>query len=403
MIPVDKSGQHAAVRVSLTVIGCLILAVLVPLVPLALAPALTVLALLITALSIATRHYPRPDPAILVTLTLFLAWSGASLLWTIGGSKAVVAWTGFLYLWLPGWVLLSVLPTLRASTLARCVPWLLGALAVGIVLFAIELLLGQPVQHLFASASKPPVDFERDINRAALLLALMAGPAALLLWRLRRRKLAALAVVVPLLLVAVSTSQSALAALLGLLGLLAVALLSWRVASALVAAGILAGMTLCGPLAAWIKQTGLADNEGLPIGVRHRVLTWDFVAARLHDRPWIGYGLEGSRAVPGGDGFFMVPDIGPMPMLPIHPHNLFLQVRLELGWVGAALAALLLLAILRRLTRLDPAIRPMALSLFGAAIFAQCFAYGAWQGWLICGMLFAGLLVGLASCIKDPT
>ncbi len=388
----------------LGIFGCIILAVLVPLVPLGLAPGMAVLSVLCAAAFLWHRRFlPLPDRGLLLALGLFLAWTGLSLFWSVGGGKASTGFFSFLYLWLPALVFLSLMALVPADTAPRVARWLLLAAALGAALFAVELLADQPIQHWAAGPDKEVLDYERDLNRAALLQALLAGPVALLLWRLGRRVVAGLALFLPLLMAVDSTSQSSVAALVGLIILLAVAVLSWRVAAGLVAAGIVAGTVLCGPVAHWMMAAGLSRAAWMPDSFRHRIMTWDFVADHLGDHPWIGWGLESSRAIPGGQGVF--PDTGPLgwPVLPVHPHNLFLQVRLELGWVGAVLAALLLLAILRRLTRLDPGIRPMAIALLGACIFTQCFAYGAWQGWLICGMLFGGALVALAGRVKAPS
>lgn len=386
------------------ILSILILAVLVPLVPLGLAPGVAVLSILCCAAMLwHRRRLPLPDRSLLLALGLFVTWAGLSLVWSAGGGKALTGVLSFLCLWLPAFFLLALLREMPPATARRIAPWLLAAAAVGAVLFAVELLAGQPIQHWAAAPDKEGLDFERDINRAALLLALMAGPVALLLWRLGWRVPAGAALALPLLMAVDSTSQSSVAALLGLLVLLAVAILSWRGAAVLVAAGILAGFAFCGPVAQWMQAAGLSRASWMPDSFRHRIMTWDFVAGHLGDHPWIGWGLEASRAIPGGKGVFPGTGVPGWPVLPIHPHNLFLQVRLELGWVGAALAALLLLLGLRRLTRLDAGIRPMAIALFGACIFTQCFAYGAWQGWLICGMLFAGCLVVLAERVKAPS
>lgn len=382
-------------------LGILILAVLVPLIPLGIAPGVATLAILTVGAALWRRHtVPLPGRGLLLALGLFLGWAGLSLGWTAGGHKATITYFSFLYLWLPALMLLALLGTTPEPVARRIARWLLPAMAVGVVIFAVELLADQPIQHLAAPPEKSPVDYERDINRAAVLLALLAGPVSLLLWRLGRRVPAGIALCLPLLMAVDSTSQSAVAALLGLLVLLGVGVVSWRAAAGIVATGIVAGFALCGPVAQWMEAVGLSKLSFLPYSFRHRIMTWDFVAGRLGDHPWIGYGLEASRAVPGGDASF--PGTG-LRMLPVHPHNLFLQVRLELGWVGAVLAAAVLLAGLYRLTRLDDAIRPMAIALFGAAIFTQCFAYGVWQGWLICGMLFAGALTALAGRIRTPS
>lgn len=398
------SVSHGTGRIFISfliVFGVIILAVLMPLIPLGAAPGMAVLSVLCIAAFLWHRRFlPLPDRALLVALGLFLAWAGLSLGWSAGGGKAATGFFSFLYLWLPALLLLSLLAELSSQTARRVARWLLPAAGVGAALFAVELLADQPIQHWAAGPDKELLDYERDLNRAALLLALLAGPVSLLLWRLGRRVLAGLALFLPLLMAADSSSQSSVAALAGLIILLAVAALSWRVATGLVAAGIVAGFTLCGPVAQWMMAAGLSDAAWMPASFRHRIMTWNFVAGHLGDHPWIGWGLEASRAIPGGQEVF--PNTGPpgWPVLPIHPHNLFLQVRLELGWVGAALAALLLLSILRCLTRLDPGIRPMAIAMLGACIFTQCFAYGAWQGWLICGMLFGAALVTLAGRVR---
>lgn len=388
-------------------LGVVILAVLVPLIPLGMAPGMASLSVLCVAACLwRRRRLILPDRALLLALALFLAWTGASLTWTAGGGKAPVGFFSFLYLWLPALFLLVQLDALPEATARRIAPWLLGAALVGTILFAVELLGDQPLQRFAAPPEKSPVDYERDINRAALLLALLTGPVALLLWRLGRRVPASIALALPLLMALDSTSQSAVAALLGLLILLGVGVWSWRVAAGLVTGGVLAGFALCGPIAQAMLSAGLSTADWMPLSFRHRIMTWDFVAGHLGDHPWIGYGLEASRAVPGGDGYFpgtSSPGWPGWPILPVHPHNLFLQVRLELGWVGAAVTAGLLLTILWRLTRLEAGIRPMAIALFGTAIFTQCFAYGAWQGWLICGMLFAGAILTLAGRIRAPS
>ena len=69
----------------------------------------------------------------------------------------------------------------------------------------------------------------------------------------------------------------------------------------------------------------------------HRLLIWSFVGERIAERPLLGWGLDASRAIPGGKE-----EIRPgLTRLPLHPHNAALQVWLELGMPGALLAALL--------------------------------------------------------------
>ncbi|WP_445376471.1 O-antigen ligase family protein [Niveispirillum fermenti] len=398
----DKGG-HAGAPVIVFIIGLGIplLAAVVPLAPLGMAPgmvALSVFALM--ACLWRERRLPLPDPLILTGLGLFIAWTGLGLSWTGAMGRALESWAAFLYVFVPGLFFLTALGRLAPDRARQAARWLLPAAVFGAILFTLELIGDQPIQHL-ASPGKTDLNLERDINRAAVLLALLAGPVSLLMWRLGQRVPAVLALAGALVLTMFSTSELAVAFLLALLLLLALGYWSVRLAAGLVATGIVLGLAFCGQAAQWMTRAGLPQAEWLPASSRHRMMTWNFVAENLDAHPWRGWGLEASRVIPGGEGIF--PGTLNWPVLPIHPHSLFLQIRLELGWIGALAAGFLLLVVLRRLTRLDPSIRAMAVALFGASILMQSFAYGAWQAWILCGMLFAGAVLALAGRVRGPS
>ncbi len=67
--------------------------------------------------------------------------------------------------------------------------------------------------------------------------------------------------------------------------------------------------------APWIKYSGI-----------HRLLIWRFTADRIAERPALGWGMDASRALPGGktDLAQLFPDAGLLPgseALPLHPHD----------------------------------------------------------------------------------
>jgi O-antigen ligase len=85
-----------------------------------------------------------------------------------------------------------------------------------------------------------------------------------------------------------------------------------------------------------------------------------------------------------------------------HPHSLGLQTWIELGWPGVVLVGVLIVVVAMALTRRDR--RDAA---FGAALLATIFAiasvsHGAWQGWWIALVAFAGLIADRAGSNALP-
>jgi O-antigen ligase len=132
----------------------------------------------------------------------------------------------------------------------------------------------------------------------------------------------------------------------------------------------------------------------------HRLAIWHFVSEHIPDHPIVGWGLDASRALPGGQATVRLescpdPAGGPLAVdavgnvLPLHPHNAALQVWLELGLVGVALTSVLALWAMGRASRLVRTGRDAAI--VGAttlSLFAVEFvSFGVWQAWWICAAL----------------
>ena len=87
----------------------------------------------------------------------------------------------------------------------------------------------------------------------------------------------------------------------------------------------------------------------VPNSTRHRIMIWQFTADRIAERPVLGWGLNGSRSIPGNTGkteIWLQDPNGIRPAfpllqdnLPLHPHNFALQIWLETGGIGALLVS----------------------------------------------------------------
>ncbi len=109
-------------------------------------------------------------------------------------------------------------------------------------------------------------------------------------------------------------------------------------------------------------------NSGL-----HRLEIWDYMSLRILDRPLFGWGLGGAKHVPISpqelQGYVWADGVG------IHPHNQWLEIWVELGAAGMALAGLFLWLMLKQAARLPDGVRPFAYAAYAAAMACSLVNY----------------------------
>lgn len=123
-----------------------------------------------------------------------------------------------------------------------------------------------------------------------------------------------------------------------------------------------------------------------PASWEQRLDYWQLALDAIARRPFVGLGLDGARVVMGDR---------------LHPHSTSLQLWLELGAIGALLAAGLWAAVGLSLRR--PA-ASLAAALSAAAAIAYfifgAFNFGVWQEWWLSLAVFAGAFSALA--LRNP-
>jgi len=378
-------------------IAAALLALLGPfaaLVPLGMAPLLISLGVLAGGSWLLRGGRPAPDRPLLLAFGLFYAAGILSLAWTPVPKDGLAQVITFAYELVPGYVLLAAAGGIDAERRRRLVTVALASVLAGLALFSLEVLFDQPIYRWAKQIEGTVVAQDRAINRPAVIFGVLVWPVALML---RRRGLGVAAWLLPAAYLVLSywtTSQSAAVGMAAGLLVLALSSLSARVGRAAVAGLLVAGFVLAVPLSHRLYDSGLAQAEWLPFSFRHRIEIWDFTAERIAEKPLLGWGLDSSRAIPnaGRSSSFLDGNI-----VPLHPHNLFLQSLLELGVVGSAFLLALGLVLVRRTKRLPEDAQPAALACFAAAVVIGCFAYGAWQTWWICSLLTAAFLLLLAA------
>lgn len=383
--------------------------------PKGVAPLFAVTAIVALALHLkAHRRFPRlPMPVSLAVLALGL-WAAASMLWHVAPSVGrTIALTLPLTLF-AGCVLIGAVREIDE----RQREFLRGAAVVGAVLgagLALVELGGQfPFSRLYMLVVKDRLAGwdaripNWEINNGAVAVALFLWPALAVLWSRGAR---VRAVILYLMAAAVAVGSGSLAAAVSVAAGAAAALvaaLPGKWGRVVLGAGILV-IVFGAPAIMSTFPDGRSfarDHPGLPYSVYPRVMIWQFVTERIWQAPVLGHGVKSSRAL--GDNrprldFFIGSDprtripANTQPV-PLHPHNGVLQVWLELGGVGAAIGAALLLGILGAIFRRRPRdglFHAANAALIGGLCIA-CVAFGLWQGWWqgtlwLLAAVFAGL------------
>ena len=332
-------------------------------------------------------------------LAALLVWGALSLAWSIGPWRTTIMELRLLGLFAAALALAAAADRIAAPP-RLCRALLIGT-AVAIVLALGDLeSAGGLRQYVSVRAFGAP-----RLNSAAVWLAIMPLPTAAM-FRLRGKPIVGLALAaamgVTVCVLAGTTAKVALALSLPV----ALLMYLWRRPVGRLAAALSRLVIVTAPLTLprldrlpglFVTADQIKDSAG------HRLLIWSFVGDRIAERPFLGWGLDASRAIPGGSD-----EIRPgQPWLPLHPHNAALQVWLELGVPGAALFALLVGWLWLRLAEgpWPPFYAAAAGGGFSAALAAAFSGWGIWEEWWIATLafaLFAVLVMARAAPATPP-
>ncbi len=355
---------------------------------------------LLTLASLFRRRWPPLGAWILLALTL---WAMASFLRSpveavqlkhlhgYNGIQALVAPKLLFQYLLYGAFVASALelsPTWRRRAL-----WVL-AISVAITA-AILFIEGMDGAMLYEQLSelvhlKWPPDFAmRNAARGCYGAAVLFWPAAAVLWR---RGLGPAAVLVALAIV-ISTVLLGVDAPAAAMIVSVVAFLTVRQFGRIAVWACLVLTTIYFAFTPLVFLSTGAGGASLPSDVGKiswhvRLDVWRFTSTQVMGHPLIGWGLDSSRAWPDH--------------IPMHPHDAALQLWLETGAVGVALAALFWAWLFVRIDTVVAEDRPAAAVMTAAAaayLTIGAISFGVWQEWWLALGAFA--MVVCAMLLKD--
>lgn len=318
--------------------------------------------------------------ALLVCLVL---WGAISASWSIDPTRSLTMAARLTGLFTAGVALAGAAHVLAAPR--RLTFTLIVGLVLALAVAAIDLTTAGSISTLFSDR----VYRTSWLNQASISFAILLFPASAALFLLGLTRVAlfiAAATVTSVFALAGTAAKAVLIA--GLAMGIVLHRSRSRVARVAAVVSVIAITTAPLTFARLDRIPGVGEKaDAVKISAGHRLLIWSFAGDRIAERSLAGWGLDASRAIPGGSDLIRPTET----WLPLHPHNAALQVWLELGVPGAVLFALLLALAWTALA--NARWPPLFAAATGAALTAGlvgCFAtYGIWQEWWLGTLWFS--------------
>ncbi len=354
---------------------------------------------MLTPARIAGAPLPRAGLAFM----FFAAWIAVTGFWSPTPGAAKLGFTVAAYALAAGALVFEVS---RADAARRR---RMGDLFAGAVTVAAALLLFEGLTGGALRAALPPTDQSPErvkdliaLARGVTFIAALSFPAAAILLARTGSRAFALAPVVLTLLAAMQFSVAAnVIAMLVAIGAAAAAYVRPR--PAILALGALFIFSfLAAPLFILTPADAItgAETAVLEPSWAQRAHMWREASDRILSTCWLaGCGADYTRAWADEGVMIDVPG-WPVPVMeaPIHPHNIFLQVWLELGVIGLAALTASLWFGLKRLSVIEPDRLAFAAIAGAAAASYVSFMFEAslWQAWRLAILALAAFGTALA-------
>ncbi|MEY3732603.1 MAG: hypothetical protein RLZZ57_3359 [Pseudomonadota bacterium] len=338
-----------------------------------------------------------PQSPVLLLGLLLMAWGAVTSLWAPEPGRGAM-----LALSMAAMMLLAH-GAAGAAQGARLLPWIGFGLVLGLAAAFADWQSGNALRAAVRGLKEVPEALMFGLKPAASLMALLLPMGFALPWPWFAR--AILLLVGAAVLISLPGETARLATIAGL-GAALFSFAAPRLGPRLVGAVVALAILIMPLLVGFIPKI---PSASLPPSAVHRLVIWDFAATRIAEKPLTGWGLEASRAMPGGRAR---PDaatldrlnittpaqreflaLAHVEVMPLHPHNGALQLWLELGGIGALLGAALILALGFAAAR--SAAPAVGAGMLASAAVTGMLSFGLWQAWWVASLLLAMVALAL--------
>jgi len=291
-------------------------------------------------------------------------------------------------LFIPFLILIDNLKDETISFIKRyaSIPIILGGLYL-----LIELAFGLPFLKLFMG--KEEQAFAWQYNKHVVSLILIAPFMIFFLSEYKKLFLAIVVFVLCLIVAFLTDSQAAQLAAITMI----LVTIGYRLAPKFIFPLCFGGVFLVLIAMPWISNfaydsfTDMASANNIlgKASMNQRLEIWDFVSLKIFENPWIGYGVDATRSIEFAGRMVYYQNA-----FVLHPHNIALQIWIELGVFGIFITSCFILLLYLHLKRLSGSQQSLQVIGFSGVIVVMLVSWSIWSGWLI------GLLLLLVSLSK---
>ncbi|HAB38135.1 MAG TPA: hypothetical protein DCE52_09105 [Rhodobacteraceae bacterium] len=340
------------------------------------------------------------NKGVLTIVVMSIGWLLFRAMYIESGEHSLLSWTKIVAICGAGLILFRYVIGLDDKNKARISRFLIGGVFVSLAIIFIGCL---SIDAGYAEFLRTGRSDQKTIFSAGVIFVSLICPAVLYYSWINNKIIFSLLIITVSIVMTISQSFAAIFAVMAgvlssifilyfgfkAINVIKICLIFFTLSVPILGPGILTGVNeiVLG------QQSEEADESvGIKGSVAHRYYIWKFTIDRAREHPILGWGLDASRSLPGGDVNI---GIG-RELMPLHPHNAFLQIWVELGYVGLMLLASIIWLMFPRTPPGEAfdkrmAILPITICML---VVIMSLSFGIWQSWWMSSI---ALIICLAS------
>jgi O-antigen ligase len=337
--------------------------------------------------------FVRKPAVIFAALTVI--YSCASMFWS-PSPRALGMAIDMAYLSLCGVMVAAAFRVLPAPRKPPYAVFFTLSIVIGLAVLAEEFYLNYPIHRWWNTLPDTASLGENITKRALAIFSLLIWPAAAWLEKKRGRTAGVALLFMFMFFLLSATSRSAsVGMLMGASAFVLAFMLPMFVRLALMTLVIM-GLLLTVPAAENASKLPTNITEKLFESAQARLDIWEYTAKHVAEAPIFGHGIDASRGlettVSGERAKYLNPGTN---IISLHPHNVFLQLWLDFGAVGAAMWGALMLMLLQSIKHLARNTQAYALGAATCALVMLCTTFSPLQAWWATVLIETMLLFAL--------